>query len=303
MCPLAAENWLGSNGGVRRGEGLGAAMKTPDWGQAFATASTGGMRFYDDIMVPRLFEPWAELLLDEMDIRSGQSVLDIACGPGTVSRRVALRVGASGRVTGCDLSPAMLELARSKRSVADSAPIDYLECPADALPVPDDAFDRVTCQQGLQFFPDRPAALAEMRRALRPGGIVGVAIWCAIEECPPFEALRDALEQVLGAETADAYEAGPWGFGDAETLARLVEDAGFTKVRVRRHEMPLIFEEGPDQLLLTLRAASVANALSQLPEADQQALVAAVEEAARPITFDGIVRSHASANILTAHVG
>jgi SAM-dependent methyltransferase len=278
-------------------------MKMPDWGQAFATASTSGMRFYDDIMVPRLFEPWAELLLDQVNIQRGQSVLDVACGPGTVSRRAALRVGPSGRVTGCDLSPAMLELARSKNSVADSAPIEYVECPADVLPLPDDAFDRVTCQQGLQFFPDRPAALGEMRRALRTDGRLGVAIWCAIEDCPPFEALRDALGRVLGTETADAYEAGPWGYGDADALARLVENAGFTNVSVRRYELPLIFEGGPSQLLLTLRAASVADALSQLTEAEQHALVAAVEESARPITFDGIVRSHASANILTAQVG
>ena len=62
------------------------------------------MSFYDDIMVPRLFEPWARLLLDKMHPESGQAVLDVACGPGTVTRLVAQSVGPSGRVTGCDLS-------------------------------------------------------------------------------------------------------------------------------------------------------------------------------------------------------
>jgi ubiquinone/menaquinone biosynthesis C-methylase UbiE len=274
-----------------------------EWGQSFASASTSAMRFYDEIMVPRMFEPWAELMLDQMKLQSGQAVLDVACGPGTVTRLAALRVGPSGRVTGCDLSPAMLDLARSKISVRASAPTEYLECPAGSLRVPDDAFDLVTCQQGLQFFPDRPAALAEMRRALRPGGQLGIAIWCAIEDCPPFAALADALGRVLGAETADAYEAGPWGFSDSDSLARLVKDSGFTNVKVRRYELPLIFEGGPGQLLLTLRAASVATTLAQLPDADQLALAEAVEEAARPITFDGIVRSHATSHILTAQVG
>jgi ubiquinone/menaquinone biosynthesis C-methylase UbiE len=274
-----------------------------EWGQSFASASTSAMRFYDEIMVPRMFEPWAELLLDQMKLQSGQAVLDVACGPGTVTRRAAHRVGPSGRVTGCDLSTAMLDLARSKISVDASAPIEYLECPADSLRVPDDAFDLVTCQQGLQFFPDRPAALAEMRRALRPGGQLGIAIWCAIEDCPPFAALATALGRVLGADIADAYEAGPWGFGDSDSLARLVNDNGFTNVQVRRYELPLIFEGGPGQLLLTLRSASVATTLAQLPEADQLALAEAVVEAARPITFDGIVRSHATSNILTAQVG
>jgi ubiquinone/menaquinone biosynthesis C-methylase UbiE len=278
-----------------------ASMK--DWGASFAAASTNAMSFYDEIMVPRLFEPWGELLLDQTKPKSGQAVLDVACGPGTVTRLAALRVGTSGRVVGCDLSPAMLELARSKTSVGPSAPIEYLECPADSLRVPDDVFDLVTCQQGLQFFPDRAAALIEMRRALRPGGQLGVAIWCAIEDCPPFAALANALGRVLGAETATAYENGPWGFGDSDSLARLVEENGFTNVNVRRYELPLTFEGGPGQLLLTLHAASVATAIAQLTEADRSALAAAVEEAAQPITVDGAVRSHAASYILTAQVG
>ena len=273
-----------------------------EWSTSFASASTNAMSFYDEIMVPRMFEPWAELLLDQLNLRSGQAVLDVACGPGTVTRRAALRVGATGRVTGCDLSPAMLDLARAKIAAPDSAPIDYLHCPADALNVADQSFEVVTCQQGLQFFPDRPAALAEMRRDLRPGGQLGVAVWADIKDCPPFAALSQALRHVLGDNIADTYEGGPWGFGDAESLARLVTDNGFAHVKVRRHELPLIFEGGPAQLLLTLHAASVATVLAELPETDLVVLAAAVEEAARPFTVDGAVRSHATSNILTATI-
>jgi SAM-dependent methyltransferase len=273
-----------------------------EWSASFASAPVSSMKIYDEIMVPRLFDPWAELLLDTVQLRNGQTVLDVACGPGTVTRLAAQRVGLSGRVTGCDLSPAMLEIARAKKSPDASAPIEYVECAAESLRVPDNAYDLVTCQQGLQFFPDRPAALAEMRRALRPGGQLGIATWCAIGDCPPFAALARALGWVLGAESADAYESGPWGFSDADSLVQLVIDCGFTEVEVHKYELPLVFEGGPDQLLQTLRAASVATALAELPEADFATFAAAVEEATRPITVDGIVRSHASSHILTAHV-
>ncbi len=273
-----------------------------DWGASFASASTGAMSFYDEIMVPRLFEPWAELLLDELRPESGQSVLDVACGPGTVTRLAARRVGPSGSVTGCDLSPAMLELARSKTPFDASAPISYLECPADSLDVPDDAFDLVTCQQGLQFFPDRTAALSDMRRVLRPGAQLGVAVWCGIEYCPPFAAMAVALGQVLGADAAKAYEAGPWGLGDSASLVRLVEDSGFKDVTVRRCELPVVFEGGIGQLLLTLHAASVAATIAQLAETDRAALAAALEEACRPITVGESVRSHATSHIVTARV-
>ncbi len=277
-------------------------VSQPDWGTSFVKASTSAMSFYDEILVPRWFEPWAQLLLDELRPQRGQAVLDVACGPGTVTRLAALRVGPKGHVTGCDFSPAMLDLARSKTSSEASAPIDYLECPADALDVPDDAFDLVTCQQGLQFFPDRSAALAEMRRVLRPGGKLGIAVWCAIEDCPPCLALENALEQVLGTEVADAFKGGPWGLADSASLVQLANDGGFSNVEVRRHELPIVFEGGPGQLLLTLRAASVAATLAQLSEADQSALAAAVERASRQITVDGIVRSHTASHVLTAKV-
>jgi ubiquinone/menaquinone biosynthesis C-methylase UbiE len=273
-----------------------------EWSASFASAPVSAMRVYDEIMVPRLFDPWAKFLLDTLQLQSGQAVLDVACGPGTVTRLAAIRVGTSGRVTGCDLSPAMLDLARERFTPEVSAPIEYVECPADSLGVADEAFDVVTCQQGLQFFPDQPAALAEMRRALRPGGRLGVATWCSIADCPPFAALANALGQVLGGDTAKSYESGPWGFSDSDELARLVTDSGFTDVHVSKYELPLVFEGGPSQLLLTLRAASVAAAVAELPEASYAALAKAVEEAASSITFDGVVRSHASSHILTARV-
>jgi SAM-dependent methyltransferase len=271
-----------------------------EWGASFANASTSAMSFYDEIMVPRWFDPWARLLLDTVSPERGQTVLDVACGPGTVTRLAAQRVGPTGSVTGCDLSPAMLELARSKSSIDGSAPIEYLERPADALGVPDDVFDLVTCQQGLQFFPDRGAALAEMRRVLRPGGKIGIAVWCSIQECPPFLALANALSEVLGTDVADTYRGGPWGLADSASLAQLANDSGFTNVEVRKYELPIVFEGGPGQLLLTLRATSVAGALAKLSEADQATLASALEESSRQITVNGVVRSHTASHVVTA---
>src|SRR6185369_1286568 len=97
-------------------------------------------------MVPQLFEPWARLLLDQAGAGPGDELLDVACGPGTVARLAAALVGPGGRVTGCDVSPAMLAVARSKPGTG--APLDYVECPADALAVPAAAYDVVTCPAG-----------------------------------------------------------------------------------------------------------------------------------------------------------
>jgi SAM-dependent methyltransferase len=273
-----------------------------DWGASFANASTSAMSFYDEIMVPRWFDPWARLLLDKLNPESGQTVLDVACGPGTVTRLAAQRVGPNGSVAGCDLSPAMLELARSKDSIDGSAPIEYFERSANALGFPDGVFDLVTCQQGLQFFPDRSAALVEMRRVLGPGGRLGIAVWCSIEDCPPFLALANALEEVLGTEVADAYKGGPWGLADSASMVQLANDGGFTDVEVRKYELPIVFDGGPGQLLQTLRAASVATILAELSETDRTALASALDQSSRRITVNGVVRSHTASHILTANV-
>jgi SAM-dependent methyltransferase len=160
------------------------------WETSFGGLAGRGVEIYDEVMVPRMFEPWAQLLVDRLEAAVGEAVLDVACGPGSVTRIVAARVGATGRVTGCDLSAPMLALARSKPAVPGHAAIDYHQAPADRLPVPDGSYDAVTCQQGLQFFSDRPAALREMRRALRQGGRVGIVVWTPIENSPPFEGAR-----------------------------------------------------------------------------------------------------------------
>src|SRR5258706_3480033 len=102
------------------------------------------MNVYSEVMVPRIFEPWGRALLDEVALEPGEAVLDVACGPGTVTRLAAARSGPAGRVTGCDLSPAMLEIAVGRGPIENGAAIDYVEAPADRLPVRDVSFDVAT---------------------------------------------------------------------------------------------------------------------------------------------------------------
>lgn len=270
------------------------------WSAAFASAPPSAMHVYADVMVPRMFEPWARVLLGDLAVGAGEAALDVACGPGTVARLAAARSGPTGRVTGCDLSPAMLAIARSREPVADSAPIDYVETPADRLPVADESFDVAACQQGVQFFPDRLAALAEMRRALRPGGRIGIAVWKRIEECPPFAVLAEAIRAVAGDELADRYAGGPWGMPRAEDLRTLLERAGFLEVRVAGRVLPVTFEGGPAQLAATLAAAGVAAELEALSPPDKERLHAGVAELSCPFMADGALRSQLAAHLAIA---
>src|ERR1700687_5988224 len=84
---------------------------------------------YDEFFVPRLFEPWAKLLLDEVDLRPGEAALDVATGPGTVARLAAARLGSKGRVVATDIALPMLDVARAKPVVAGAAPLEYVQSP------------------------------------------------------------------------------------------------------------------------------------------------------------------------------
>jgi ubiquinone/menaquinone biosynthesis C-methylase UbiE len=155
---------------------------------------------YDRFMAPQLFEPWARELVRRAELRSGTSVLDVASGPGTVARLAAAAVGPDGRVVASDISPAMLAVAAAKPVDPAWAPIDYLECPATAIDAADGSFDAVLCQQGLQFFPDRERAVAEMCRVARPGGVVMVSTWAAERPLGLFGPMTEALQEAGLAE-------------------------------------------------------------------------------------------------------
>jgi SAM-dependent methyltransferase len=271
-----------------------------DWGKNFAAAGLDALTAYDEILVPRIFEPWAAVLLDEVELSEGQAVLDIACGPGTVARLAARRIGRSGQVTACDISPAMLELAMAKKPADGAAPITYQQSPADDLPIPDEAFDVVLCQQGLQFFPDKAGALVEMRRALNPGGRAGIAVWCAIEECPFWDALADAVAEVLGKEAAIGFRSGPWGLPEADELERLLDAAGFSDVVITRRSLPAVFEKGAAQVVATLSTASVGPQVAALDRQGRADLLAAAEAALEPFMRHGEVHSEAASHIVRA---
>lgn len=270
------------------------------WSSSFEAASVAAMEVYDDVFVPRLFTPWAEVLLDGVAPRAGETVLDVACGPGSVTRLAAGRVGPTGRVLGCDFSAAMLALARRKAIPAESAPVEYVEAPADVLPVAGESFDVGVCQQGLQFFPDRSAALAELYRALRPGGRLGIAVWSAIEDSPVFAAMADALREATGGELADRYRAGPWGLAEAGDLQSLIAGAGFKDVCVELRTVEVIFEGGAAQFASTLAASGIAAEIEALRPEQRVELLEAFQKHANRLTNEGTLRSQTSSNLAIA---
>ncbi len=272
-----------------------------DWSERFASAPIDAMQVYEDILVPGLFIPWAKLLLDAVGVAPGEAVLDVACGPGTVTRLAAERVGRDGRVVGADISAAMLTIARSKPA-PEGSHVDYVETSAAPLAVGTAEYDVVVCQQGLQFFPDRRAALLEMARVTRPNGRIGIAVWANIEQLPAFAGLMHAIADALGADVATRYESGPWGLPSLADLAAEVAATGLAELRAEARSIDVVFKGGAARFAETLAASPVAADVAALDAAGRKRLADAVAEHLGPLEVGGDLHSPTVSNIVVARV-
>lgn len=225
---------------------------------------------YQEYFGPSIFGPLTDLVVSVASPRTADRVLDIACGTGIVARRMAQIVGQSGAVVGIDINPKMIEVARSIPTPV-GATVEYREGDATALDLSDTSFDYVCCQQGLQFFPDRAAGVAEMKRVLAPEGKVVVVTWKGLDHHPLYAAMADAEEPHLSAVGANVTRAeleAPFSLGDPDDLHHLLVDAGFASVEIIERSIEARFPD-PDRFVerMEFAYAAVIPQFAQDPEA------------------------------------
>lgn len=253
----------------------------------------GGPALYERVMVGPTFLPWAQELLAAAPPRPADRVLDVACGTGAVTRLVLERLGEDGRVVGLDVSPGMLDMART--TVADPR-ATWLEGSAAVLPLPAASFDVVLCQQGLQYFPDRPTALREMARVLIPGGRLGLSVFCA---SPAYVAMSGAVARHLGEEAAASVR-GPIALADSDLIRADVAAGGFRDVEIRRVVRTSRFEV-PDGFVEYMLTSRLAGAVVALDEVERAEFLADIARALAPYATGGALVLPMESHIVTAH--
>ena len=172
--------------------------------------------FYDRLMVPLIFEPYAADLAKRVAEAAPRAVLETAAGTGVVTRAMASRLPAGVHITATDLNQPMLDYAKA-RQPGDKR-ISWKQADALALPFDDQSFDVVACEFGVMFFPDKVQGYKEARRVLKPGGRLLFNVWDKISENDFAHTIAQALAEMFPDDPPRFMERTPHGYHDGKQI-------------------------------------------------------------------------------------
>jgi len=191
-----------------------------------------------------LIRTWLHLPTDAMlvmaDLRPGMRVLDVAAGAGDQSLDIAERVGASGSVLATDISPSILACARANAAAQGHRNIETCVADAEDLGVEDASFEAAICRLGLMLLPDPGRGLAEMHRALRPGGKASTMVFSSPDRNPCLGILVSTAMKYAGFPPRDPYQPGGlMSLGKPGLIDKLFCAAGFCEVSTTKVAAPM----------------------------------------------------------------
>jgi SAM-dependent methyltransferase len=242
---------------------------------------------YERYLVPAVFAPWAAMLIEQAVLQPGERVLDVACGTGVVARLAVKPVGSTGQIIGLDNDAEKLGVARSL-PLLPGVSLAWQEGNALAMPFADASFDALLCQQGLQFFPDRPTALREMHRVLVPGGRLVLSVWGSLERCPGHAALVRALEDHLATAAASIIRSF-FVLGEASEVRSLFAGGPFNEVQLHTAVRTVRFASPEQFVRLEMIPSYPESPLAGMDERALSVLISEVNTALQPyVSPDGL---------------
>jgi ubiquinone/menaquinone biosynthesis C-methylase UbiE len=226
---------------------------------------------YENVMVPLWFGRWAEALIELVDPKNGEKILDVACGTGVTTRLVKEKVGPTGHVTGLDINAGMLIKARELAADLD---IEFNESDVVDTTLQSNSFSAVISQHGYHYFPDQAAALAEFYRVLMPQGRIAISIWDG--HSAYTEAICHAVEKFISPEIA-RIQRSQRITPSASDLTKQLSDAKFERVEIVRQQLNIKVPKPSEFVPLHLGSMPIAQAFIDLPDDQKDALISDVE--------------------------
>jgi SAM-dependent methyltransferase len=177
--------------------------------------------------------PVSRWMVEAVAPRPGETVLELAAGPGDTGLLAAERLGPGGKLICTDASEAMLDVARDRaRELGLENVAEFRQIDAEWIDLPTASVDAALCRWGYMLMPDPEAALRETRRVLRPGGRLALAAWATPGENPWASVGAQELRRHLGQPEPDPAAPGMFAFAAPGTIEARLQDGGFTDVAV-----------------------------------------------------------------------
>ena len=195
-------------------------------------------QYYDEGLGPVLFNHFAQDLGRRAAAGDPASILELAAGTGLVTTVLAGTLSPEAIITATDLNQPMLDVAQ--RKLHDDPRFEFKTANALTLPFESSVFDRVLCQFGIMFFPDKLQSLQEACRVLKPGGHYIFSVWRSWEENPVAEIAHQTIANFFKTDPPKFYEL-PFGYHNVDEIESLVRRAGFNTVTnaVLKHDAPI----------------------------------------------------------------
>ncbi|EKS39507.1 MULTISPECIES: class I SAM-dependent methyltransferase [Afipia] len=187
--------------------------------------------------------PVSKILIDRATVKAGEAIIDVGCGCGATSFDLLKQVGATGRVTGIDISEPML--GRARKLAPANAPVEFVLADATVYPFAPESADMLFSRFGVMFFAQPTDSFANLRKALRPGGRLAFACWRTPRDNPwMMLGLQEAYKFVPKLPEVKPDDPGPFSFASEERVRGILGDAGFSDIKMERADLSLDIATG-----------------------------------------------------------
>jgi ubiquinone/menaquinone biosynthesis C-methylase UbiE len=253
---------------------------------------------YNELLIPRLLEPWNRSLLELTSLQPGEWVLAAPPWSESLISMASEKVGPTGRVVAA--GPAVALVKSRFNPGPGSAPIDEVETTPLSLNVPPHWFEAAFCQQGLQHYPQPEIILREIHTALKPHGRLGLSIWQQSERNPLFDALHEVLVEIqIKKDPTRTFQQGLLWY-DSRQLVTLLSNCGFQNIHITLETIPIIFEGGIPQILASINTNSLWNTTSTMSPREQGIFEQKLVDRLKPFVQDDKIAYWASAYMALA---
>jgi ubiquinone/menaquinone biosynthesis C-methylase UbiE len=217
--------------------------------------------------------PVGEWMVRGLELEPGETVLELAAGPGETGFAAAEAVGPKGRLIQTDFAPNMVAAAQREAQRLGLRNVEHQVLDAERMELPTDGVDAVLCRWGYMLMADPAAALRETRRVLRPGGRLALSVWGEPDRNRWASIPGRALAEHFDAPPPDPLAPGIFALADPGRTRALVEGAGFEVLRMEEVELTYGFSDFDDYWrFVTQLAGGLALALEALGEDDRAAV-------------------------------